>query len=195
MALDSIEGSLKERGVRLTRQRQILLELIDTTGEHLDAERLYQMAKERDPKLNRVTVYRTLKMLKAGGLVDELDLMHYGGDQHYYETRLKQEHAHVICLRCGKVEEFFGEPLQRLRKQIESHFGFQVLLARTEVGGYCSHCQTLRAREVEELRVLTAESDTPPAAKPRRVRSQRAPEMEPEAALAPTAGPASLVMW
>src|SRR5260370_33890711 len=75
MALDSTEGSLKERGVRLTRQRQILLELIDKTGEHLDAERLYRMAKEKDPKLNRVTVYRTLKMLKAGGLVDELDLM------------------------------------------------------------------------------------------------------------------------
>ena len=90
-------------------------------------------------------------MLKTGGLVDELDLMHYGGDQHYYETRLKQEHAHVICLRCGKVEEFFGEPLQRLRKQIETHFGFQILLARTEVGGYCAHCQTLRSREVEEL--------------------------------------------
>src|ERR1017187_615738 len=58
MALDSIEGSLKERGVRLTRQRQILLELIDKTGEHLDAERLYELAKEKDPKLNRVTVYR-----------------------------------------------------------------------------------------------------------------------------------------
>jgi Fur family ferric uptake transcriptional regulator len=152
MALDSMQGSLKERGVRLTRQRQILLDLIDKTGQHLDAERLYQLAKERDPKLNRVTVYRTLKMLKSGGLVDELDLMHYGGDQHYYETRLKQEHAHVICLRCGKVEEFFGEPLQKLRRQIESHFGFQVLLARTEVGGYCAHCQTLRAREVEQLR-------------------------------------------
>ncbi len=159
MALDSIEGSLKERGVRLTRQRQILLGLIDKTGEHLDVERLYQMAKERDPKLNRVTVYRTLKMLKEGGLVDELDLMHYGGDQHYYEPRLKQEHAHVICLRCGKVEEFFGEPLQRLRRQIESHFGFQVLLARTEVGGYCAHCQALRAREVEDLRILPTEPD------------------------------------
>jgi len=152
MTLDSIQGSLRERGVRLTRQRRILLELIDKTGAHLDAERLYQLAKERDPKINRVTVYRTLKLLKTGGLVDELDLMHYGGDQHYYETRLKQEHAHVICLRCGKVEEFFGEPLQRLRKQVESHLGFQVLLARTEVGGYCAHCQTLRAREVEELR-------------------------------------------
>src|SRR5689334_25373073 len=157
MASSGIQDSLRERGVRLTRQRRLLLELIDNSGLHLDADTLYQMAKEKDPKLNRVTVYRTLKMLKEGGLVDELDLMHYGGDQHYYETRLKQEHAHVICLRCGKVEEFFGEPLQRLRKQIESHFGFQVLLARTEVGGYCAHCQTLRAREVEELRKSTEE--------------------------------------
>src|SRR5436853_3946460 len=124
MPLDSIEVSLQERGVRLTRQRQILLELIDKTGEHLDAESLFQLAKERDPKINRVTVYRTLKMLKLGGLVDELDLMHYGGDQHYYETKLKQEHAHVICLRCGKVEEFFGEPLDRKSTRLNSsHLG------------------------------------------------------------------------
>lgn len=157
MALESIKGSLREKGVRLTRQRELLLELIDKSGEHLDAERLFQLAKEQDPKLNRVTVYRTLKLLKQGGLVDELDLMHYGGDQHYYETRMKQEHAHVICLRCGKVEEFFGEPLQRLRRQIESHFGFQILLARTEVGGFCSHCQSLRAREMEQAARESAE--------------------------------------
>ncbi len=156
MAVDTIKASLKERGVRLTRQRRLLLDLIDKSGQHLDAERLFQMAKEKDPKLNRVTVYRTLKMLKNGGLVDELDLMHYGGDQHYYETRMKQEHAHIICLRCGKVEEFFGEPLQKLRKQVESHFGFQIVLARTEIGGYCPHCQTLRAREFEEARERTS---------------------------------------
>jgi Fur family ferric uptake transcriptional regulator len=143
-------------GMRLTRQRQILLDLIDKTGEHLDAERLYRMAREKDPKLNRVTVYRTLKLLKEGGLVDELDLMHQAGEQHYYETRRKQEHAHVICLTCGKVEEFFGEPLQRLRRQIESHFGFQIVLARTEVGGYCSHCQAMRAQEMEAAAAATA---------------------------------------
>jgi Fur family ferric uptake transcriptional regulator len=143
------KDSLKQRGVRLTRQRQILLDLIDRSGQHLDAERLYQMAKEQDPKLNRVTVYRTLKLLKEGGLVDELDLMHYGGDQHYYETRMKQEHAHVICLGCGRIEEFFGEPLQKLRRQVESHFGFQILLARTEIGGYCAHCQAMRAQELQ----------------------------------------------
>src|SRR5271170_6503505 len=151
MALDSIKGSLREKGVRLTRQRELLLELIDKSGEHLDAERLFQLAKEQDPKLNRVTVYRTLKLLKQGGLVDELDLMHHAGDQHYYETRLKKEHAHVICLRCGKIEEFFGDLLKKMREQIETHFGFEVVLARTEVGGYCSHCQVLRAKELSEV--------------------------------------------
>lgn len=150
MAVSGIKDSLKLQGVRLTRQREILLELIDKSGKHLDADTLFELAKQKDPKLNRVTVYRTLKMLKESGLVDELDLMHYGGDQHYYETRLKAEHAHIICLRCGKVEEFFGEPLQKLRRQVEQHFGFQIVLARTEIGGYCAHCQVLREREVQE---------------------------------------------
>jgi Fur family ferric uptake transcriptional regulator len=144
---EGIQESLKQRGVRLTRQRRLLLDLIDRSGLHLDAESLFQMAKEKDPKLNRVTVYRTLKLLKEGGLVDELDLAHFEGDQHYYETRMKQEHAHIICLRCGRVEEFFGEELRRLRAQVESQFGFEIMFARTEVGGYCSHCQVLRAEE------------------------------------------------
>ena len=125
-----IQDSLRQRGVRLTRQRRLLLELIDRSGLHLDAESLYQMAKERDAKLNRVTVYRTLKLLKEGGLVDELDLAHFQGDQHYYETRLKKEHAHIICLRCGRVEEFFGEELQKLRSQVGSQFGFEIQFAQ-----------------------------------------------------------------
>jgi len=157
-----IQDSLRQRGVRLTRQRRLLLDLIDQSGLHLDAESLYQMAKEKDPKLNRVTVYRTLKLLKGSGLVDELDLAHFQGDQHYYETRMKQEHAHIICLRCGRVEEFFGEELQHLRGQVQSQFGFEIVFARTEVGGYCSHCRVLRAQEEaprEEAPALTGEGE------------------------------------
>jgi Fur family ferric uptake transcriptional regulator len=169
MAGEDTQGSLKRKGIRLTRQRLILLELIDKSGQHLDAEQLYQRARQRDPKINRVTVYRTLKMLKQGQLVDELDLMHYEGEQHYYETRMKQEHAHVVCLRCGKVEEFYGEPLHRLRRQIEAHFGFQILVARTEVGGYCSHCQVLRAREME---AAAAAAPSPAPSKERQPRGE-----------------------
>jgi Fur family ferric uptake transcriptional regulator len=82
MPAESTHGSLRKRGMRLTRQRRILLELIDRSGRHLDAAQLYRLARERDAGINRVTVYRTLKMLKQGQLVDELDLMHYDGDQH-----------------------------------------------------------------------------------------------------------------
>jgi Fur family transcriptional regulator, ferric uptake regulator len=160
MAIAGIKDSLKERGVRLTRQRQILLDLLDKSGKHLDAESLYQLAKERNPKLNRVTVYRTLKLLKKGGLVDELDLMHWSGEQHYYETRSKQEHAHVVCLRCGRVEEFFGDVLQKLKKQIETHFGFAIAVTRTEMGGYCAHCQVLRAQELAAASAPAAPAET-----------------------------------
>ncbi|GIU76410.1 MAG: transcriptional repressor [Bryobacteraceae bacterium] len=165
MTQPAAREALKQRGFRLTRQRQILLDLLDRTGAHLDAETLYRLAHEQDPKLNRVTVYRTLKMLKESGLVDELDLMHHAGDQHYYETRRKQEHAHIVCLRCGKVEEYFGEPLQRLKRQVEKTFGFQILIARTEIGGYCAHCQVLRAQEVAEAEQA---SGAGPAAKAKR---------------------------
>ena len=143
----SAKNTLKEQGVRLTRQRQILLDILNSSSTHLDAENLYLLAREKDPKLNRVTVYRTLKMLKKGGLVDELDLMHFGGDQHYYESKMKPEHAHIICMRCGRVEEFFGEPLQKIRQQVEQDFGFEILIVRTEVGGYCALCRAFRAQE------------------------------------------------
>lgn len=147
MAGRSMAATLQQQGVRLTRQRRILLDLIDRSGRHLDAEQLYQLARQQYPKLNRVTVYRTLKLLKEIGLVDELDLMHYDGVQHYYETRLKQEHAHVVCLGCGRVDEYYGEPLQKIRQQVEETLGYRVVQSRTEVGGYCPHCQMLGVAE------------------------------------------------
>ena len=55
----------------------------------------------------------------------------------------------LSALREGRG--ILGEPLQKLRRQVETHFGFQILLARTEIGGYCSHCQALRAQEVSKF--------------------------------------------
>ena len=132
---------LRARGIRLTRQRELLFEIIDNAHRHLNADQLFELAKKRDPKINRVTVYRTLKVLKQEGLIDELDLLHYEGEQHYYETRLKREHAHVVCLECGAVQEFFGAPIQALREQITASLGFKIAVARTEVGGVCADCQ------------------------------------------------------
>ncbi len=139
--VSSLREPLRRHGIRLTRQRELLFEIIHNSHRHLNADQLYELAKDRDPKINRVTVYRTLKLLKEEGLVDELDLMHYESDHHYYETRLKREHAHLVCLGCGSVMEYFGNPLQQIKQQIETQFGFKVEVARTEVGGYCADCQ------------------------------------------------------
>jgi Fur family ferric uptake transcriptional regulator len=142
---------LRAHGIRLTQQRQLLFDIIHNAHAHLDAEQIYELARKKNPKINRVTVYRTLKLLKHEGLVDELDLMHYEGEQHYYETRLKREHAHMVCVRCGAVREYFGKPLQEMRHEIETQFGFQVLMARTEVGGICPDCQRTDVEVVSEL--------------------------------------------
>ena len=141
MTLDAIQRSLKERGVRLTRQRQILLGLIDKTGAHLDAERLYELAKEKDPKINRVTVYRTLKMLKTGGLVDELDLMHLDGGKHYYEARTTRDHIHLACVKCGRIQEFESSLFEKLKGQIERERQFSISTVRVEAGGVCDRCK------------------------------------------------------
>ena len=141
---------MREHGIRLTKQRELLFELIHNSHKHLNADQLYELAKARDPKINRVTVYRTLKVLKQEGLVDELDLLHVEGDQHYYETRLKREHAHVVCLRCGSVQEFFGDPIKQMKEDIESNLGFRIEVARTEIGGYCADCQSQELGQPED---------------------------------------------
>ena len=85
--------------------------------------------------------------------------MHYAGEQHYYETRLKAEHAHLVCLRCGTVQEYFGEPIQEIKRQIGSQFGIKVLVIRPEIGGVCADCQKLDLGENKalkaELRAVT----------------------------------------
>ena len=140
-SISSIREPLRKHGIRLTRQRELLFGLIHNSHTHLNAEQLLALARKEDPKINRVTVYRTLKVLKQQGLVDELDLMHYEGEHHYYETRLKAEHAHIVCMGCGVIVEYFGEPLRKIKEQVEAQFGFTVHVSRTELGGYCADCQ------------------------------------------------------
>jgi Fur family ferric uptake transcriptional regulator len=137
-----LEAALEERGVRLTRQRRVLLEVMDGAERHLDAGSILRRAQKIDPRVHRVTVYRTLDLLKRHGLIDELDLLHIHGDQHYYESHGPRDHIHIACLRCGKVREFESRLFEQLKRQIERDCGIKITVTRTEIGGYCEACRT-----------------------------------------------------
>jgi len=139
----TLQNILVARGIRMTRQRRIILEIIETACTHLDAAQILRKAAKIDPTINRVTVYRTLKLLKRQGLVDELDLLHLKGEAHFYEFRPLRDHMHMTCLRCGKVQEFESELFQRVKGQVERDCQFHIAMSRLEIGGYCSTCQPI----------------------------------------------------
>lgn len=136
-----LQKQLATRSIRLTRQRRVVLQVMDTAPRHLDAGEILARAQKIDPQITRVTVYRTLDLLKHHGLIDELDLLHLRGHRHYYESHGPRDHIHIACLRCGKVREFESELYEQLKKQIEQDCGMEITLARTEVGGYCKSCR------------------------------------------------------
>jgi Fur family ferric uptake transcriptional regulator len=137
-----LQAELTSRGIRMTHQRRIILSVVETAKQHLDAGQILRHARRLDRRVNRVTVYRTLALLKRHGLVDELDLMHMQGEKHYYERRPQRDHIHMACLRCGGIMEFESDLFDRLKGQIQRECHFHILVSRLEVGGYCARCRT-----------------------------------------------------
>ena len=136
-----LRTALSRKGVRLTRQRRVLLDIMDQAEQHLTADSILERAQKIDPRVHRVTVYRTLEMLKSHGLLDELDLLHIHGHRHYYESHGPRDHIHVACLRCGKVREVESDLFEQLKRQVERDTGIGITVARVEIGGYCDDCR------------------------------------------------------
>ncbi len=135
-----LQKLLAERGIRMTKQRRVILQVMDDAEQHLDVDQILARAQKIDSGVHLVTVYRTIDLLKKQGLIDELDLLHLRGDRHYYESHGPRDHIHVACLRCGKVREFESRLYEQLKEQIARDFNMKVTISRTEVGGYCAEC-------------------------------------------------------
>jgi Fur family transcriptional regulator, ferric uptake regulator len=134
-------NELVARGVRITGQRRVLVGIIQNAARHLDAARLLHLAQKQDPEIDRATVYRTIALLKKLGLIDELDLMHLEGEKHYYEARTSRDHCHLTCLECGAVMEYASSSFEKLKAEIAKESGFQIRVARLELGGLCKRCR------------------------------------------------------
>ncbi len=143
----SLQRELRGRGIRLTKQRRVVLQVIESASRHMDAEEILGNAQQIDKDITRVTVYRTLDLLKRQGLIDELDLLHLRGHRHYYESHGPRDHIHVACIRCGKVREVESPLYEELKQQISRDCGIEITVARTEVGGICDDCRNSKSAE------------------------------------------------
>lgn len=141
-----LQASFVERGIRMTSQRRAILKVMETASKHLDAAQILRRAQKLDPSVDRSTVYRTLRLLKRQGMIDELDLMHIHGEAHYYERKVKnRDHIHMACLRCGKITEFVSDVFDKLKQQVERDCSYHIVVSRLEIGGYCASCRRAEA--------------------------------------------------
>ena len=131
----------RENGLRLTNQRKLIFSILESAPTHLNVKEILEQARQMDPGIDLVTIYRNLAVLKKLGVVDELDLLHLRGDQHYYEARQDRAHSHVACLQCGKVMEFSSPAMDKISSEISDELGFEVRFMRMEIGGTCSACR------------------------------------------------------
>ncbi len=138
------------KGVRLTAQRRALIEVIQEAKKHLDAGSLLELARKREPSIDRATVYRTIELLKKLRLIDELDLMHLEGEKHFYEVKTKRDHAHLACFGCGRIEEIASPLFERLKAEIAKQAGFTIRVTRLEVGGSCRICSATKTQSHQE---------------------------------------------
>ena len=137
-------AALRATGHRITPQRQIVLQVVENSAEHLDAEAVYGRAHERDPNISLATVYRTLAVLKAEGLIEQRYLTRDHTREHY-EPVGAPEHYHFTCLDCHQVIEFQSPRVNQLRAELQAKLGLHAVQACLCLEGYCHKCAAQRA--------------------------------------------------
>jgi Fur family ferric uptake transcriptional regulator len=128
---------LRERGLRMTPQRQLILEAIESLEGHISAEAVHHRITERFPQINISTVYRTLDLLEEMELVRHTHFDDGVAQYHLAETEL---HQHLICRGCGREQELDVEILRPLGDLLDKQYGFQLDLAHFALIGRCASC-------------------------------------------------------
>jgi len=121
----------------MTPQRRLILQVLEASDEHLDAEALYERVRACDPEVSLATVYRTLAILRETGLVEEHRL---GEDHAHFEAVRDEPHYHFTCLRCGDVIEFDTELVAQIEQDLCARQGVRVVSSQLHLRGYCARC-------------------------------------------------------
>ena len=127
------------KGLRSTRQRDIILDVFLSTHQHVSVEELYLKIKSSNPGIGYATVYRTLKLFVEAGLAREI-LLH-DGQTRYEHVVAGEHHDHLVCTGCNAIIEFEDETIENLQKEIAARHGFLIKSHKMEMYGLCANCK------------------------------------------------------
>lgn len=140
------EQYLAGKGLKTTPQRLRIFERAFATHEHFSAETLYEwMRDEQGPRVSRATVYRTLNLLQEGGFIDSFEAV--AGQVVYEHVLGHRHHDHLICVECGRIEEFHDERIETLQEEIAEGRGFELVKHSHRLLGHCPTCRRKRRPE------------------------------------------------
>jgi len=122
--------------LRMTKQRQIILEELCKLKSHPTADEMYQILRRKMPRISLGTVYRNLEILSDCGMIQKIDV---GGTQKRFDGNA-DIHYHIRCLRCNKVEDIEIEPDKKLENTARQLSKYTVLRHHTEFIGICPSC-------------------------------------------------------
>lgn len=131
---------LQAQGGRMTNQRRLILETLESLESHPTAEELYGLVKEVDPTLHLSTVYRTLRWLEEEGLVSSR-IFDADCRQERFDPAAHSEHYHFMCTSCKRVIEFDNLLVETIKAQFELHTGAQVEVGTVVLYGLCADCR------------------------------------------------------
>jgi Fur family ferric uptake transcriptional regulator len=151
----AVAAMLRERGYRITPQREAILEEVLRTDGHITPQDVSRRVQRRLPAVNASTVYRTLAMLEEVGVVRHA---HLERGAEYHRTD-QVEHVHLTCSRCGVEDDLSMEEADTLRDVIQRHRGFLPDLTHFAIGGLCARCQ--RAAGPTRRRMRAARTPVP----------------------------------
>ncbi|MFT5432418.1 MAG: Fur family ferric uptake transcriptional regulator [Myxococcota bacterium] len=136
----ALQRHINKSGLRMTRQRQVIAEVLFSVEGHVNIDELYRAVQRRDPNVGYATIYRTLKLLTEAGIAASAQ---FGDGPMRFEAALHRDHHdHLICTSCGRIIEFENEEIERLQETVVAEHGFTMTDHKMEIYGLCPTCQT-----------------------------------------------------
>jgi Fur family ferric uptake transcriptional regulator len=131
---------LRNAGLKVTLPRVKILQILENqaTERHLTAEQVYKILLSEDEDIGLATVYRVLTQFEAAGLVTR---HHFEGGNSVFELSDGEHHDHILCIKCGKVDEFSDEVIEARQKDIAQRLGYELTAHGLYLYGYCPQCR------------------------------------------------------